>query len=104
MTPRHPKSVPASEIVRRAILESGLPIRELARRTGVEVSALSRFQAGKVGISLTTFEKLAPELGLRVVQETPAEAAPAHLTGKPGKGAAPAIIAATAAGKSRKGT
>jgi hypothetical protein len=40
------------------------------------VSALSRFLAGKVGISLTTFEKLALELGLRVVQEAPAETIP----------------------------
>ena len=72
MTPRPPKLSPASEVVREAIREAGLPIRELARRTGVEVSALSRFMAGKVGISLATFEKLAPELGLRVVRETPA--------------------------------
>ena len=69
MTPRTPKQPPASEVVREAIGASGLPIRELARRTGVEPSALSRFMSGQVGISLTTFEKLAPELGLRVVLE-----------------------------------
>jgi transcriptional regulator with XRE-family HTH domain len=67
--PRHPKPPSASETVRAAIRASGLPIRELARRTGVEVSALSRFMHEQVGISLTTFEKLAPELGLRVVRE-----------------------------------
>jgi len=58
----------ASEVVREAIRASALPIRELSRRTGVEASALSRFMSGQVGISLATFEKLAPELGLRVVQ------------------------------------
>ena len=38
------------------------------------MSALSRFMNEMVGISLSTFEKLAPELGLRVVRETPADA------------------------------
>lgn len=68
MKPRASPAPVASEIVREAIRASGLPIRELSRRTGVEASALSRFMGGQVGISLTTFEKLAPELGLRVVQ------------------------------------
>jgi transcriptional regulator with XRE-family HTH domain len=58
----------ASEIVREAIRSSGLPIRELARRSGVEPSIFSRFVNGQMGISLTTFEKLAPELGLRVTR------------------------------------
>jgi transcriptional regulator with XRE-family HTH domain len=70
---RRKKPLPASEVVRDAIRTSGLPIRELARRAGVEVSALSRFMNVRVGISLSTFEKLAPELGLRVVQEAPLE-------------------------------
>ena len=69
MTPRTPPPPPpASEVVRDAIRASGLTIRELSRRTGVEPSVLSRFLNGQVGISLTTFEKLAPELGLRVVR------------------------------------
>jgi len=68
--PRGPRHPPASEVVRTAIRESGLPIRELARRTGVEPSVLSRFLNEQVGISLVTFERLAPELGLRVVRET----------------------------------
>ena len=63
------KQPPASEVVRKAIQDGGLSIRELARRTGVEPSVLSRFMNGQVGISLTTFEKLAPELGLRVIRE-----------------------------------
>ena len=49
------------------------------------MSALSRFMSEKVGISLTTFEKLAPELGLRVVREAPFAAVPPHPTGKQGK-------------------
>jgi transcriptional regulator with XRE-family HTH domain len=65
--PRSSKQPPASEVVREAIRDSGLPIRELARRTGVEPSVLSRFMSEQVGISLSTFEKLADEFGLRVV-------------------------------------
>jgi ribosome-binding protein aMBF1 (putative translation factor) len=60
----------ASQVVREAIQDSGLPIRELARRTRVEPSVLSRFMNEQVGISLTTFEKLAPELRLRVIRES----------------------------------
>jgi transcriptional regulator with XRE-family HTH domain len=85
MTARRTKPLSASEVVREAIRTSGLSIRELARRTGVEVSALSRFMNEMVGISLSTFEKLAPELGLRVVREAPVEAVPPHPTGKQGK-------------------
>jgi transcriptional regulator with XRE-family HTH domain len=70
MTPRASPVPVASEVVREAIRASGVPIRELSRRTGVEASALSRFMSGQVGISLATFEKLAPELGLRVVRVT----------------------------------
>lgn len=87
MTSRTPKQPPASEVVRDAIRESGLPIRELARRTGVEASALSRFMSGKVGISLTTFEKVGAELGLRVVWEAPTR--PVEATAVSGKGAGP---------------
>jgi transcriptional regulator with XRE-family HTH domain len=66
--PHSSKQPPASEVVREAIRDSGLPIRELARRTGVEPSVLSRFLNEQVGISLATFEKLAGELGLQVVR------------------------------------
>ena len=67
----------ASDVVREAIETSGLSLQELARRTGVDVAVLSRFMSGAVGISLTTFEKLAPELGLRVVRRRGQRRAPA---------------------------
>jgi transcriptional regulator with XRE-family HTH domain len=56
-------------VLRRAILESGLALSELTRRTGVQTSALSRFMHGERSIGLPTFEALAAELGLRVVLE-----------------------------------
>ncbi len=68
MTPRASPPAVASEVVREAIRASGLSIRELSRRTAVEASALSRFMSGQVGISLATFEKLAPELGLKIIR------------------------------------
>jgi Helix-turn-helix len=80
--PRRPKHPPASEVVRKAILESGLPIRELARRTGVEPSVLSRFMSGQTGISLSTFEKLADELGLRVMREPHKDADRPRVSGR----------------------
>lgn len=60
------RRVKASEIVRRAIVKSGLSLGELSRRTGVDVGALSRFVRGERGVGLTTFEALAGELGLSV--------------------------------------
>ena len=57
----------ASDVLRRAIVGSGLALNELARRTGISSAALSRFMRGERGISLTTFEVLAVELGLSVV-------------------------------------
>jgi transcriptional regulator with XRE-family HTH domain len=102
MTPRSPKPRPASEVVREAIRASGLPIRELARRTGVDVSALSRFMSEQVGISLTTFERLAPELGLRVVQEIPANAICPRPTKTVGTGVPGVTDAETARKKRRK--
>lgn len=59
----------ASETVRVAIKSSGLTLNEIARRTHVDVAVLSRFTRGQVGISLTTFEKLAKTLGLTVTVE-----------------------------------
>lgn len=58
---------PPSAVLRRAIKESGLSLQELSRRTGVNVSALSRFVRESVGLSLASLDRLAPELKLRVV-------------------------------------
>lgn len=102
MTPRTAKQPPASEVVREAIRASGLPIRELARRTGVEVSALSRFMNEQVGISLTTFERLAPELGLRVIREAPADTIRPLLSEKVGPEVPGVTVAEAARKKGRK--
>jgi transcriptional regulator with XRE-family HTH domain len=58
----------ATDVLRRAILDSGLALAELSRRSGVQTSALSRFMNGERSIGLSTFEALAAELRLRVVR------------------------------------
>lgn len=56
-----------SDLVRLAIADSGLSLNELSRRTGVDPAALSRFMSGERGITLETFERLADEVRLRVI-------------------------------------
>lgn len=55
------------ELVRRAIRRCDLTGLELSRRTGVRAATVSRIQSGKRGLTLHTFDKLAPVLGLKVV-------------------------------------
>jgi len=50
----------------RAIEESGITRYELAKRTGVSESALSRLVRGERSISVETLERLAEELGLEL--------------------------------------
>jgi transcriptional regulator with XRE-family HTH domain len=49
---------------------SGWSLCYLARETGIDRGNLSRFVAGKTGLSIRALEALARELRLRVVQDT----------------------------------
>ena len=53
--------------VRTAIRESGLSRYEIAKKTGVSQSVLSRFMSGETGMTLATLERIAPLLGLEIV-------------------------------------
>jgi transcriptional regulator with XRE-family HTH domain len=53
--------------VRTAIRESGLSRYEIAQKTGVSQSVLSRFMSGETGMTLATLERIAPLLGLEIV-------------------------------------
>lgn len=64
---------PITEVLRRAILDSGLPLLRIAQETGVERASLSRFVAGKRSLRLDMADKLAAYFGLRL---TPTEAKP----------------------------
>jgi ribosome-binding protein aMBF1 (putative translation factor) len=52
--------------IRSAREAAGLSQRELARRMGTSQAAVVRLEAGGVGATLTTLQRLATALGLRV--------------------------------------
>ena len=58
-----------SHQLRRIMAESGLSRYEIARRTGVQESALSRFFNGQRGLTTETLDKLGECLGLRIVAD-----------------------------------
>jgi len=55
---------PFSEQLRRAILDSGTTRYAIAVKAGVDQGALSKFVAGKRGLSLAAIDKLMDVLGL----------------------------------------
>jgi len=55
-----------TEVLRQAILDSGLPLLRLAAETGVERASLSRFAAGKRSLRLDMADKLAAFFGLQL--------------------------------------
>jgi transcriptional regulator with XRE-family HTH domain len=59
------------------MLRSGLSQYELARRSGVNQSVISRFMSGQRDLTLVSAEKLFGQLGLLVIQgERPEPATP----------------------------
>lgn len=64
MRPPRPRRRPLQEALRAAVRRSGLSRRELARRAGVGVGAVSRLADGERGVTLDTAERLAKVLGL----------------------------------------
>jgi plasmid maintenance system antidote protein VapI len=50
---------PITDVLRRAILDSGLPLLRIAQATGVDRASLSRFVAGKRSLRLDMADKLA---------------------------------------------
>jgi plasmid maintenance system antidote protein VapI len=55
-----------SDVLRRAILESGMTRYAIAVKAGVDQAALSRFVSGKRSMSLETADKLMDALDLEV--------------------------------------
>jgi len=51
---------------RAAIEETGWPLMEITRQTGVDHSQLSRFMRGERGLSITTAERVAAVVGLEL--------------------------------------
>ena len=55
--------------IRRAIDESGVSRYRLWKETGIDQAVLSRFMAGKAGMTLKSLDVLADALGLRIVAD-----------------------------------
>ena len=55
--------------IRRAIEESGVSRYRLWKETGIDQAVLSRFVAGKAGMTLKSLDVLADALGLRIVAD-----------------------------------
>ena len=64
------KRLTFSEQIRKVIADSGITRYEIAKRTDIEQSALSRFMSGKRGLSTSTLDKLAELLDLEVVKRS----------------------------------
>jgi plasmid maintenance system antidote protein VapI len=55
---------PITDVIRQAILDSGLPLLRIADETGVERASISRFVRGKNSLRLDMADKLATYFGL----------------------------------------
>lgn len=63
--------VKVSERLRKAIERSGMSRYEIARRSGVEQSSLSRFVNGERGLSQEAIDAICALFGLRLVSSKP---------------------------------
>jgi len=61
---------PLSKQIRAAIRNSGMTQYRLCQLSGIDKSALSKFLAGKVGLTLANIDELGRVLGLQIVSET----------------------------------
>jgi transcriptional regulator with XRE-family HTH domain len=62
-----PKNRNLSDQVRDAVRGSGLLAQEVADRSGIHKSAMSRFLAGERGLSIEGLDRLGQVLGLEIV-------------------------------------
>ena len=60
-----------SDQIRRLIDSSGMSRYRIAKRTGIDQSALSRFMSGERGLSTTALDTLGKLLGFEVVMHGP---------------------------------
>jgi len=69
---RKPKSLPlVSDQIRSLIQSCGITRYEIAKRTGIDQSALTRFMSGERGLSTPALDTLGELLGLKVVMCDP---------------------------------
>jgi len=66
MTRREPSNPdPTSRALQQAIRESGLSLREIARRADLDIGIVSRFVSGQRAVTVGTAHTIAKALGLR---------------------------------------
>jgi transcriptional regulator with XRE-family HTH domain len=70
MVKKPPKEL--ADQLRQAIDDCGLTRYEIAKRTGIDQSALGKFYNGQRGMNLKAAGKLCEYLGLRLTAERPA--------------------------------
>jgi len=58
-----------SDVLRRAIRDSGLPLLRIAADTGVDRASISRFVRGERSLRLDMADKLGSYFGLRWVKD-----------------------------------
>ena len=57
---------PITDVLRQAIIDSGLPLLRIAQDTGVERASISRFVSGERSLRLDMADKLAAYFGLNL--------------------------------------
>jgi plasmid maintenance system antidote protein VapI len=62
------KATPITDVLRQAVLDSGLPLLRSANETGVQRASLSRFVRGKNSLRLDVADKLAAYFGLELTK------------------------------------
>lgn len=75
-TSRQDSAAQPGAALRRLRQANGLPLREVARRTGVSISVLSKVETGKLGLNARRLAQISSGLGIDVGQlfEPPARA------------------------------
>ncbi len=58
-----------SDDLRRAIEQSSLSRYRISKETGIDQACLSRFKAGKVGLTTKNWDAIGRLLGLRIVRD-----------------------------------
>jgi transcriptional regulator with XRE-family HTH domain len=80
-----PKREKTSDVVRKAIIASGLSNYRICRAAGLNETVLSRFMGGTRGLTLATLDALADVLGLALVKVQPEKVLPPAKPGRKAK-------------------
>lgn len=68
------KSIPFSEQLRQAIVDSGMTRYRICQLTGIDNATLSRFHNGERGLPMDTIDKVCECIGAKLVLEVKRQA------------------------------